>query len=381
MLRYTFIIFFVIYISNAINGNAKLSENSKISVLTCSEGEELYSAFGHSSLRVFDPDNNIDLVFNYGTFDFNTPNFYLKFANGKLNYKLSVSKYKYFLPEYFRESRNVTEQVLNLNLKNRQQIFDALIINYQPENRFYKYDFFYDNCATRIYDIISDNIDVNIILDNNFNDSITFRKYLHHYLDNSPWIETGLNMILGLPADKIATLKESTYLPDFLLEVLQHAKIQNDEGTVGLIKEEIELLDFTDKQIKEKPFFTPLLFFWTLLLVSLIISIMIKSKALFYYDRFLFLIAGCVGILISYLWLITDHSVTGNNFNILWCLPTFLFLAFAKQGRVCKLIARINFISIAIFLITWKLLPQAYPLATIPIALLLGYKSFVRIRQ
>jgi hypothetical protein len=381
------IIFFFAFITLQAADAPKLSDKATISILTCSAGDQMYSYFGHSAIRVCDSEQHIDLVFNYGTFDFNTPNFYLKFANGQLNYMLSVGRYKHFLQEYFRDNRAVIEQVLNLESNDKQRIFDALILNYQPENRFYKYDFFYDNCATRIFDIVVDNIDAKVKLgasDQNLV-HLSFRDYLHHYLKNLPWTETGLNMILGLPADKIASLRESTYLPDFLLDVYDHASLHTSQGEIfPLVKEKISLLEMDQSQSKSGIILSPFWFFGVLLAFVVFISIWLPSNKILFqvFDRILFLLSGFIGLLISYLWLITDHSVTANNLNILWALPTFILLAFSNTySQLTKGLLKINLGLLLVFLTGWYFIPQAFPLATIPIAMLLLFRIVMRLKQ
>ena len=130
------------------------AQDYQISLLTCDPGDQLYSAFGHSAIRVLERTTGEDLVFNYGTFDFNTPYFYVKFTQRTLDYMLSVSTYERFLAEYNYYQRDVREQVLDLSPEQIERLVEFLQINYRPQNRFYRYDFFYDNCATRIRDVM-----------------------------------------------------------------------------------------------------------------------------------------------------------------------------------------------------------------------------------
>ena len=181
--------------------SVQLSEGSKISLLTCSSGEELYSVFGHSAIRVNDPDNKIDLVYNYGTFDFSTSYFYFKFAHGNLNYMLASGQFRYFLPGYVMENRSVKEQILNLSQKERQKLFDAIIVNSQPENRNYRYDFFYDNCATRIRDIVLKSIEGQYVIDKESTHNMTMRQLYGQYLNKSLWTQFGIHLLLGMKAD------------------------------------------------------------------------------------------------------------------------------------------------------------------------------------
>jgi len=380
MSRIIYISALLLLFAAMLGAQKTLSVDSKISVLTCSDGEELNSAFGHSAIRVSDTTNNIDWVFNYGTFDFNTPWFYLKFANGNLNYLLSIGEYKHFLAQYFRDNRSVTEQVLNLNMNDRQRLFDALLVNYQPENRNYRYDFFYDNCATRIADIISDNVKGVIAFSPiEPNKRISFRAMLHHYLYSSPWTETGLAMILGLPADKIPTVRESTFLPYFLMQAFDQATYTTSDGQrMPIIKEKVKILDFPKELVST--FWSPALFFWFLLILSFVLVFFANIQIIRIFDGLLFLSTGIVGFFISFLWFVSNHSVTGNNWNLLWAMPTFLFLAFANhKKKVSVVIMTFNLFCLGVFLIGWKLIPQAFPLATIPIALLLGSRMIMLI--
>jgi hypothetical protein len=371
-----------------LKGQLQLSSKATISVLTCSAGEELYSAFGHSAIRVKDPEQNMDLVFNYGTFDFNTPNFYIKFTNGKLNYMLSVGNYKSFLASYFYANRSVYEQRLRLSLNDKQNVFNALLENYQPQNRFYKYDFFYDNCATKILDILLDNVESEISLNMlpvNYKDH-NFRDYLHYYLAYSPWIETGINMILGLPADKIATVNESAFLPDFLMKVVENSTVKhptNSGEQKTLVESSGFVLETEPAASSEKKVISPTYWFWLLLIAGIIGSFFTT----FWHryggglDRLIFFIVGVIGLLISYLGVVTDHEVTACNLNILCTIPTFLYLAIANwKSKSAQLIMRIHIILITFFWVAWYWLPQSFPVVTLPLAIFLTIRLVMILR-
>ncbi len=131
-----------------------LSDNAEISILTCSPGTELYSLFGHTAIRIHDPKNHYDQVFNYGTFDFQTPHFYLKYAQGLLPYQLTNTSFRNFMNAYLSEERSVFAQKLKLDSMQKQTLFDLLLDNSREENRFYLYNFLFDNCTTRSRDIL-----------------------------------------------------------------------------------------------------------------------------------------------------------------------------------------------------------------------------------
>src|SRR5690606_22569898 len=156
-MKKTKFLFFLLFMPLLVLGQSvKLSPRAEISIITCGPGEELYSSFGHSAFRVKDPALKLDFAYNYGTFDFNKPNFYIKFAQGKLLYELSVSYFEDFVYNYKIEGRWVKEQVLNLSQDEKNQLFNFLNINAQPENKEYLYDFFFDNCSTKIRDVLEE---------------------------------------------------------------------------------------------------------------------------------------------------------------------------------------------------------------------------------
>ena len=152
-----------------------LTDSSVISLITISPGRELDSRFGHSAIRVHDPNLKLDVAFNYGTFDFNTPGFYLKFLRGKLLYFVNAERFDQMYHVYMRMNRSLKEQQLNLTLKERQEVFKFLIINYKPENRYYLYDFFFDNCSSRIRDVFKNILGSRLEFEEYTNDNRSFR--------------------------------------------------------------------------------------------------------------------------------------------------------------------------------------------------------------
>ncbi|HNE28922.1 MAG TPA: DUF4105 domain-containing protein, partial [Saprospiraceae bacterium] len=182
-----------------------LSDSSFISLITAAPGEELYSTFGHSALRVKDPARNFDRCYNYGTFDFDQPNFYLNFCRGKLLYYLNVERRRDFEYEYLMDRRTLREQTLDLDASQKQQLFDLLQENALPQNREYKYDFFYDNCATRIRDIVEKALLYQVFFDSTTTKKgTTMRQLLKPYLLDKPWTRFGIDLILGQAADRVA---------------------------------------------------------------------------------------------------------------------------------------------------------------------------------
>ncbi len=303
------------------------AQTYQISLITCDPGDELYSTFGHSAIRVLDTDSGRDLVFNYGTFDFNTPFFYVKFTRRTLDYQLALTTFEQFLYEYNYFKRSVREQVLDLNPEQTTAIVDFLRTNYQPENRKYRYDFFYDNCSTRIRNmmetILGDNLKWNEPAPD---ESKTFRNLIDEYVYPLPWSDLGIDLALGAVIDGDATEREKLFLPDYLSAAFGRATVVGDGPSRSLIREENLIYDFPERAGNSNFLLSPYFLFWMLaILFGILTFIGFKRKRLFLgLDIGLLGAMGILGILVVYLWFFTAHSQTKSNWNILWAFPLHL---------------------------------------------------------
>ncbi|MFR9166866.1 MAG: DUF4105 domain-containing protein [Dysgonomonas sp.] len=220
ILKRLYFVLLLLLVSIAGKSQIVLSDSAKVSLLTSSSwDQEIYALFGHTAVRVNDPLNNIDYVFNYGVFDFNTPNFIFRFVKGETDYMLAATDFRYYLAEYRMREVEVTEQIFNLSQKEKQHIWDALCINAMPQNRVYRYNFFFDNCATRPRDLIENNIEgtVQYTLTNK---NQTFRDLVHECVNKKPWVEFGIDLVIGSGADRLATDREKMFLPEYLKKCL-----------------------------------------------------------------------------------------------------------------------------------------------------------------
>ncbi len=234
---FTFLLLFSI---SSVAQTPKLSEKAEIHVITCGPFQgELYSAFGHSAFRIHDPKLGFDWIYNYGVFDFNQPNFYLNFARGNLNYKLGVQQYTQFRDSYIYYNRSIHEQELNLSLEQKQKLFGFLEWNALPENQYYRYDYFYDNCATKIRDVVQHVFGDSVKFDDAYiQTNYTIRDLTELYLKQQPWGDLGIDVCLGLPMDKKAAPYEYMFLPDYIESAFDHATIV-DSVSRSLVKEKI----------------------------------------------------------------------------------------------------------------------------------------------
>lgn len=305
-----------------------LSSEAQISLLTCSAGDDAYTSWGHTAIRVFDPARNYDRVFNYGTFDFDTPNFYSKFLRGKLRYKLGLASTKRFKKVYEREKRTVWEQVLNLTAEEEEMVFDYLLEQYKPENRFYMYDFFFDNCATRVRDVFE--VVLKDKLDWDENPAVkdqTLRGLLDEgIIENAP-LDFGIDLILGANSDVKADTRNAMFLPFQLQSSFEDAKIQHNGKWEPLVAAESTLFEF------DRPLHTK--FNWTIVIVLgilLLIRLLLWKKysgLIRFFDYSLFFLAGLIGVILAFMWLGTDHKACGWNLHLLWANPLYLLMLFA----------------------------------------------------
>ena len=312
----------------------QLSPEAELSVITCGPGtDELYATFGHSAFRVLDEANALDRVYNYGTFDFNTPNFYTKFARGKLLYQLSAYDFGRFLQSYHRENRWVKAQVLDLSTEEVQEVFAFLETNALPENRKYKYDFFYDNCSTKIFDVIEEVIGDKILYNSDFStNKLSHRELIDLYTGTQPWGDFGIDLALGADIDRPALNREYMFLPDYIYQAFVEMDLKTEDGSKPIVKRNEEIL-LSEKQDLDDPEIGPFQVTSFVLLLILFVTFLDhrKEKRNRLFDSLLFIITGAAGLVLLLLWFATDHTATANNFNILWAFAPNLVFAFIAQ--------------------------------------------------
>ena len=342
-------------------------DNTQISILTCRSGDELYSTFGHTSIRVFNPQEKLDYVYNYGIFSFNTPGFYLKFMKGQLPYYVAGYSMESFLREYNYDKRSVFEQVLILEREEKEKMIAFLANNVKPENREYKYDFFHDNCSTRVVDIYSMSGKVSYT---NPVEEKTFRDLLKENLMNLVWSEFGIDLIIGARADRIADRRGQMFLPEYVMTNLEAAEKENGQK---LAMSPQLILDFEELNVQRKTKSTnwPLICMSFLLILTLAIN-WFKVKFRNIYNNILLIFAGIMGLFMLFMWFGTDHGATRDNWNILWMNPLLLLYVGLPKSNSWKkkigiLLVVLLVISVLNCLVTY--LPQFYHLAFLPIIL------------
>ena len=314
-----------------------LSEDSEISIITIGPGKNLYDKFGHTAIRV--KDTEFDLTFNYGVYDFSTPNFYTKFARGKLLYLLAVSRFDNFTESYKRQNRWVKEQILNLTYPEKKEFFEFLQDNAKTENRAYLYDFFFDNCATRPRDVLSEVLGDKLKFDDSYlEDTSTFRELIQQNVHFNTWGSLGMDVAIGAVTDKNATPWEHQFLPNYVYQAAEHASIERGGTQLPLVKEHRVIYENTPAKDSVFFFTSPLFVFGLLGLLIIWITYrdFQRSTRSRFLDAIIFAVTGLIGVFLLLLWFATDHSTTVNNYNLLWAFAPSLLFLFAigkKQPR------------------------------------------------
>lgn len=362
---------------------AQDSSHIRISLITCTPGEELYSTFGHSAFRIVDSskafnDNQRDVVYNYGTFDFDESGFYIKFMRGKLLYYVSAENFTDFKDLYQTTARGITEQVLHLSAGEKISMQQFLNNNLKKENRHYKYDFFFDNCTTRLRDILKQQHDSAFCKINVMPKGTRFRQAIHQYLDNNNkhWSKLGIDILLGWPCDAVMTAEQMQFLPDNLMLSLDSSK--------NMIDGKQSLYPFTPQ--KSDNIFTPLFVFWLLFAVIVLLGFVKSKWAINFINRFTglyFFMVGLLGVLLIIMWFATDHSMTKSNFNLLWAWPTHTVAAFFISSKKLwvKRYFSITAVGMLLVLLAWFFLPQQMNNALLPLVLLQVYLAVRKLFQ
>ncbi len=379
-LKRSIAVLFAIFFFNHQASAIVISDSSRISLITCSPGQELYSCFGHSAIRVTDFRQGFDYVFNYGTFDFLQPGFYTDFVKGHMIYMLGVDRFDDFYMQYNREQRSIYEQEIDLSVEERSKVFDFLVNNAKEENCRYRYDFLFDNCSTRIRDVFQKNVNGISFDYSSFTEKKSFRDLINDYSESAPWSQFGMGLLIGLPVDRQASPAQMCFLPDYLSRAFGHATI-NGKPLCG---KTVTLLDMP-KPTADLAFYerlTPTIVFGLILILFLLIGYveMRQQKHYYWIDYPLFFIVGVMGTLFFTIGNFTEHTTTQWDLNLLWALPTHLImvfiLPFAKHKKWVLNYFLFSAIIAAIMVVGWKLMPQKFLFANILIAAIMAFRSY-----
>lgn len=343
-----------------------VSDNLQVSVLTLEPGIEAYTIFGHTAIRINDTLSHTDRVYNFGTFNFNTPHFYWKFLKGDLNYYLSAASFKKYMRQSKRDQRKVWEQILTFDTGEKQKIYHNLESIYHSEDRFYRYDFFHDNCATRVRNVIFGAMTRVAAYDTAMFCNKTFRQLLDPYISVNYWYDLGINLVMGKEADRMARPDDFMFLPDYIMEILQSAQLTPGKNLI---------LDASipDPDRFRYSYISP----WIIVAFLVLLSLPAKIRKIAFYP--VLSAFGTMGLFLLFVSLISVNSGFRSNYNIFWTLPSLLVL-FVRSPKINTIVTCIYACSLVLMLVFRNYLPQEVPLTFVPWILLLVFVLLMNLK-
>ncbi|MFD2909742.1 DUF4105 domain-containing protein [Flavobacterium ardleyense] len=294
-----------------------LSNEAKVSILTCGTGPESYAMYGHTGIRIQDVSNDVDVVYNYGAFDFSTPNFIGKFVKGDLQYFVTNGSFAAFQYNYQVENREIIEQELWLNPKQINQLFQQLNTSVYSEDRYYTYKFIDRNCTTMVADKINTTLGAEYIKAAAIDQS--YREILYPYMTDF-YMKLGIQLIFGAKVDQPAT---RLFLPYEFKRAITATQVNGQP---------LEQSNKTILEAKKTELPFNLLNSIYSLMGALILLVVLNKKWL---KITYLIIVGLFGIFFSLVGFYSLHEEIMWNYNVLLFNPLLLVFAwyYVKENK------------------------------------------------
>ncbi len=359
---------------NVCDADSENNDSIVISLVTCYPGNETYELYGHTALRV--KRGMEDMVYNYGLFSFNEPNFVYRFVKGDAHYILGAYPFFMFLPEYEQRGSKVVEQVLNLDQKRSKMLYDMLVENAKPENCSYRYNYVYDNCSTRPRDLIEKTIGNTLKYPASKDSTLTFRKEMRLYDEPCKWQQFGIDLALGSGLDYPLTAREQMFLPVIMMEMLDGAHyVAADGSVVPVVARKNVLADGAEySTVPGTPWNeTPMAFALVLLIVTIVVTVwdIRRGKVTKIYDTLLYTTYALGGCIIFFLIFVSVHAATSPNIVGVWlnpfCFVPAIFIWIKSAKKFLYFYHFANFATLLMLLLSWNWLPQVGNAAFIPL--------------
>ncbi len=379
-MKRVFYILLALFILHPVQARASVADSADIYIITCAPGTESYSIYGHTALRIAVRGTTFDRVYNWGIFDFSTPNFAYRFAKGRLDYMLGVYSYEDFLREYIAEGRSVWSQELNLTIEEKERLFELINENLKPENVRYRYDFFFDNCATRVRDIVAAAATDTVIfpVTEKKRKQKSFRNLIDPCQKVLPWLDLGADMLLGLQADRKATPYDEMFLPVYLMNNMKNTVIVHD-GIAEPLTGPAEVVVDIPAEVKAgaRAWVPQAVFYLVLFLVLLITFVLGRPKLEKAIDFILYFVYSILALLLVFTNLFSEHDAL--HFNLLFLginiLIPVLFVFLFTHKRAVSLSRAAFFISLS-WLPVSLIAGQGINPAIIPLVLIIMVRLF-----
>ena len=386
MLKKVLLILLLVFILD-IDAQENIEESAQyhISILTIGPGNSLSDAFGHSGIRVIDKINNYDIVFNYGVYDYNAPNFYGNFVKGRPIYSLGLNNYENFYKNYVNQSRQIIEQKLDLSEYQKRIFVNKLITNSKEANKFYEYNYFENNCSTKIADLFNEILEEDIKNEGLYKTNVgpnSYRKLVYENINPNSWGALGIDICLGAVIDKNINSQDELFLPYNLksyFDKLGNSNIRNG----NLVTTSVlfgEYSKYTETLISPLYF----LLILSLIIISITYIDYLRRTRSIILDSIILIITGAIGLLLVYLWFFSNHTASAWNYNLLWAIPfnLILFIELLKSKQKKWVISYLKLIVIMLLLMClhWIVGVQVFNISLISLILALIIRYFYLIK-
>ncbi len=366
---------FCLFMGVAFSVQSQNTDSIRFSLLTCAPGTEIYSLFGHTAIRYENYTRRIDVVFNYGMFSFNTPNFIFRFVAGETDYQLGITPYSYFEAEYAMRGSSVYQQVLNLTQSEKERLLTILENNYLPENRIYRYNYFYDNCTTRARDKIEECIEGKVVYPDSLSGK-SYRSIVHEFTAGSLWDEFGIDLCLGAEADKEINKRQQMFSPFYMKYYASNAYIVDAGGTRRpLILDETKIVDVEPEEVQPGFILSPLMCGALFLALCVVMAWgQWKTQRIWWgWDIVLYGLQGLAGCIIAFLFFFSVHPTVGSNWLLILFNPIPLlylpFMVYKAVKRKKDYYHVGNMVYLTLFITILPFCGQEFNLTVLPLAL------------
>ena len=366
---------FCLFMGVAFSVQSQSTDSIRFSLLTCAPGTEIYSLFGHTAIRYENYTRRIDVAFNYGMFSFNTPNFIFRFVAGETDYQLGITPYSYFEAEYAMRGSSVYQQVLNLTQSEKERLLTILENNYLPENRIYRYNYFYDNCTTRARDKIEECIEGKVVYPDSLSGK-SYRSIVHEFTAGSPWDEFGIDLCLGAEADKEINKRQQMFSPFYMKYYASNAYIVDAGGTRRpLILDETKIVDVEPEEVQPGFILSPLMCGALFLALCVVMAWgQWKTQRIWWgWDIVLYGLQGLAGCIIAFLFFFSVHPTVGSNWLLILFNPIPLlylpFMVYKAVKRKKDYYHVGNMVYLTLFITILPFCGQEFNLTVFPLAL------------
>lgn len=366
---------FCLFMGVAFSVQSQSTDSIRFSLLTCAPGTEIYSLFGHTAIRYENYTRRIDVAFNYGMFSFNTPNFIFRFVAGETDYQLGITPYSYFEAEYAMRGSSVYQQVLNLTQSEKERLLTILENNYLPENRIYRYNYFYDNCTTRARDKIEECIEGKVVYPDSLSGK-SYRSIVHEFTAGSPWNEFGIDLCLGAEADKEINKRQQMFSPFYMKYYASNAYIVDAGGTRRpLILDETKIVDVEPEEVQPGFILSPLMCGALFLALCVVMAWgQWKTQRIWWgWDIVLYGLQGLAGCIIAFLFFFSVHPTVGSNWLLILFNPIPLlylpFMVYKAVKRKKDYYHVGNMVYLTLFITILPFCGQEFNLTVLPLTL------------